>query len=218
MLSELQRQLSDIYQVGGAYDVRDYLITDPMIAKCIGQDAMLANTDETLLVSQDDDGLALSLFLDGDMLERLESANPLHCLRAELLDDLWKVLEGISHFNCVVWKAAQDRSVSLLELELQGEIDKFVSTTLLALGQADTDLLNNLHGWLFDNVSFHDELDDEQLDRYRSANDYAARFCHGLRQQLIDDNQLALSELRQFYRLQLSDKISHIHTQAWARS
>jgi len=216
MLGQLQRQLSDIYQVGRSHDVRDYVITDPMLAKIIGQDAMLTNTDETLLVSHDDDGLALSLFLDADMLGRLESSDPLNCLRAEFLDDLWKVLEGISHFNCVVWKATQERSVSLLELELQAEIDKFVTTMMLALGQADADLQNRLHGWLFDNVRFHDELDEEQRDRYQSANNYAARFCYGLRQQLMSDDQLALSELRQFYRLQLSDKISHIHTQAWS--
>lgn len=216
MLAELQQQLSDIYQVGRLYDVRDYIITDPILAKRLGQSAMLANTDETLLLSQDDDGLALSLFIDGAMLERVESTNPLACLQAESLDDLWKVLEGISHFNCVVWKAAQNRTVTLLELELQGEIDKFVSTMLLAIEQADTSLLNGMHSWLFDNVRFHDGLDDEQLHRYRSANDYAARYCHRIRQQLIDDNSLALSELRHFYRLQLSDKISHIHSQAWA--
>lgn len=218
MLRQLQRQLSDIYQVGRTHDVRDYLITDPTLAKVISKDAVLTNSDETLLVSHDDEGLALSLFLDAEMLGRLESSNPLTSLRAESLDDLWKVLEGISHFNCVVWKATQDRTVTLLELELQGEIDKFVTTMLLALDQADAELLNRLHGWLFDNVSFHAELDEEQLDRYRSANDYAARFCHGLRQQLINDDQLALSELRQFYRLQMSEKISHIHTQAWSAS
>jgi len=217
MLAALQQQLSDIYHLGQAYDVRDHLITDPMLAKALGQDVMLSNNQETLLMSQDEEGLSLSLFLDGDMLGRLESSNPLENLRAEVLDDLWKVLEGISHFNCVVWKAMQDRTVSLLELELQGEIDKYVSTMLLALNQADTKLMNSLHGWLFDNVSYHDELDDEQLDRYQSANDYAARYCHGLSQQLIDDGQNALSKLRHFYRLQLSDKISHIHSQTLAR-
>ena len=215
MLSELQQQLSDIYQVGGHYDVRDYLITDPTLAKYLGSEAMLTNTEETLLVAQDDDGLALSLFLDEGLLDRLEAARPLEGLRAELLDDLWKVLEGISHFNYVVWKATQERPVTLLELELQGEIDKFVATMLLALGQSDTEMLNGMHGWLFDNVRFHDELDGEELARYRSANDYAARFCHRLRQQLLADDREALAELRQFYRLQLADKISHIHTKAW---
>ncbi len=215
MLARLQQHLSDIYQVGAGYDIRDFLISDPRLACAIGGDAVLEGTSETLLMCQGDDGMSLSLFLDHELLSRLETANPLEDLRAEQLDDLWKVMEGVSHFNCMVWKASQDRSVSLLELELQAEIDKFVSTMQLALGQGDRDMLNHLHGWLFDNVSFNDQLDDEQLDRYRAANEYAARFCRGLWQRLIDDEQRALPELREFYRLQLAEKISHIHTRAW---
>lgn len=215
MLSDLQQQLSDTYQVGPGYDVRDFLITDPRIAKCIGGDAMLANTGETLLLAEDDDGLAVSLFLDSDVLDRLRTANPIDHLRAEQLGDLWQVLEGVSHFVCVAWKAAQDRKVSLLELELQAEIDKFVSTIQLALGQGDRDMLNYVHSWLFDNVKFSDELHGEQLDRYREANDYAARFCRGLWHRLVDDERSALPELREFYRLQFTEKISHIRTFAW---
>ena len=49
MLAELQQQLSDIYQVGRPYDVRDYVITDPTLARTLGQDAVLSNSDETLL-------------------------------------------------------------------------------------------------------------------------------------------------------------------------
>lgn len=215
MLSTLQRNLSDIYRVDGGHDVRDYLVTDPALAEALSHGAMLKNTDETLLVAEDDDGLMLSLYLDGDMLERLETADPLRRLHAHQLDDLWKVLEGISHFNCVVWKAQQDRPVSLLELELQGEIDKYVATTLLALGQADREILNSLHGWLFDDVSFHPDMDEEGVDRYRAANDYAARFCKALHTMFMSDGELAFTTLRRFFRLQLRDKISHIHAQAW---
>lgn len=218
MLAKLQQQLSDIYQVGSGYDVRDFLITDQRLARAIGGDAMLPTTSETLLICENDNSMSLSLFLDSDMLNRLESANPLDELRAEQLDDLWKVMEGVSHFNCVVWKASQDRAVSLLELELQAEIDKFVGTMQLALEQRDADMPNRLHSWLFDDVSFSDELDEEQVDRYRAANEYAARFCRGLRHRLMQDDKQALSELRQFYRLQLTDKISHIHTRAWSAS
>jgi len=213
MIDRLQQHLSDIYQVGGVHDVRDYLITDPRLAQCIGAGAMLSDTSETLLLSQDEEGLALSLFLDGELLSRLESADPLSHLRAELLDDLWKVLEGLSHFNCVAWRASQDRCVSLLELELQAEIDKFVGTTLLALGQGRTEMLDHLHGWLFDKVSFHSELDEAQQARYRAANEYAARFCHALRSRLVDDGNAVLGELRRFFRLPMTDKISHIHSQ-----
>ena len=214
MISRLQQQLNDIYQAGTGHDVRDYLVTDPTLARCIGQEAVLSDSRETLLMAEDDDGLALSLFLDSELLQRLESADPLTRLRAHLLNDFWQVLEGISHFNCVVWKASRDRNVSLLELELQAEIDKFVSTMLLAQGQGRQDLLGRLHGWLFEEIRFHDELDEEQLERYKAANDYAARFCHSLRDRLIDDGAGVLPELRRFYLLPMTDKISHIHTQA----
>ena len=213
MIDRLQQHLSDIYQVGGLHDVRDFLITDPGLAQCLRAGSMLADTTETLLMSEDDEGLALSLFLDGELLARLESADPLSRLRANQLDDLWKVLEGVSHFNCVVWKASRDRNVSLLELELQAEIDKFVGTTLLALGQGRTELLDKLHGWLFDRVNFHAELDAKTIARYRAANEYAARFCHALRSRLIDDGGSVLAELRRFFRLPMTDKISHIHSQ-----
>jgi hypothetical protein len=56
------------------------------------------------------------------------------------------------------------------------------------------------------------DLDEEQLARYRAANNYAARFCHALRDRLVDNGGAALSELRRFFRLPMTDKISHIHS------
>lgn len=218
MLAKLQRQLSDIYEVESGYDVRDFLITDQKLARAIGGSAMLPTTSESLLLCEEEDSMALSLFLDREMLDRLESADPLQVLCAEQLDDLWKVIEGLSHFNCMVWKASQDRAVSLLELELQAEIDKFVSTMQMAIEQRDDDILNRLHGRLFDDVSYNEELDEQQVTRYRAANEYAARFCRGLTTRLLQDGERALGELRKFYRLQLSDKISHIHTLAWSNN
>lgn len=216
MLLELQQQLTEIYQVEAARDVSDFLITDRRLAEYLGQDVLLDKTDESLLVAQDEEGLGLSLFLDGDMLERLEAAAPMVCLHPELLDDWWKVIEGLSHFNCMVWKASQDRTVTLLELELQAEIDKFVTTMFLAREQSNRELMDGLHGRLFEDISYHDDLDEEQLERYRSANDYASRYCHALRQQLIDNHPHAISELRHFYRLQSPDKFSHIHSRVYS--
>jgi hypothetical protein len=214
MLGRLQRHLNDIYQVSAEHDIRDFLVTDARLASCLSRGTMLRDSNETLLMSQDEEGLALSLFLDGELLQRLEEADPMSRLRTHLLDDLWQVLEGVSHFNCVVWKASQDRNVSLLELELQAEIDKFVSTMLIAVGQGRSDLLGRLHSWLFEEISFREDLDVEQRDRYRAANDYAARFCHSLRTHLVRDAETVLPELRRFYRLPVSDKISHIHSRS----
>ena len=213
MIDVLQQQLSSIYGIDREYDIRDFLITDPVLAQALGQGEMLSDTKETLLIAHAGDDLSLSLFLDQDMLQRVESGRPLDRLRASMLEELWQVIEGVSHFSCVAWKAASDRTLSLFELELQGEIDKFVTTMLIAMQQANQRLLRNLHGLLFDNVSFRDDLTEAQADRYYDANDYAARYCHRLHKQLQHDESGALDKLRRFYRLQSGDKVSHIRWQ-----
>ena len=106
MLEKLQQQLHDTYQTDHDYDVRDFLITDPKMASVIGGDSVLSNNGESLFLCEDDDGLAMSLYLEKEILGRLEEAGP---IAAGQLDDLCKVIEGVSHFNYVIWRAARDR-------------------------------------------------------------------------------------------------------------
>jgi hypothetical protein len=218
MISNLQKHLTDIYQVDPGFEVTDFLITDPTLARLLGDGSLVPNTDESVLLSQDENGLALSLYLQEEMVERLTRDNPMNALRTDQLDDLCKVIEGISHFNYIVWRARQDKAVTLLELEMQAEVDKFVGTLLMALEQQDFEFARRLHGWLFDRVSFHPDLNADQLERYRTANDFAARFCHGLRDRLERDSTRGMHELRRFYRLSQAEKISHIRAQAYQRN
>lgn len=216
MLAVLQKHLTDIYRVDAGFEITDFLITDPALARLLGYGALVPDTDELVLLSQDEEGLALSVYLDRQMLERLDRDNPLESLHTGHLDDLCKVLEGISHFNYLVWSAQQDKTVTLLELEMQAEVDKFVSTWLLALEQEDYAFAGSLHRWLFDEIRYNPNLSRDQLERYRAANAYAARFCHGLAKRMERDSDSGLTELRHFYRLSQQAKISHIHSQAYA--
>jgi len=215
MLSQLQGHLASIYRVDPGYDVNDFLITDPVIAGILSKGSLIPETEESVLLREDEGGLALSVFLDRAMLSRLKESNPLQELQVDQLNDLWTVVEGISHFNYIAWRARKDRCVSLLELEMQAEVDKFVSIFLLALDQEDSEIAVKLHGWLFDNVRFNPRLTRDQRERYTTANNYAARFCHGLRKRLSRDSREGLHELRYFYRLSQQEKISHIHAQSY---
>ena len=217
MLSRLQGHLASIYQADPGYDVSDFLITDPLIAANLGKGSLLSNTEETVLVQEDEDELALSVFLDDEILSRLNDTDPLRKLCVTDLNDLWTVLEGISHFNYIVWSAQKNRKISLLELEMQAEVDKFISTLMMALHQEDTELADKMHGWLFDDIHFNADLNHDQRERYTTANNYAARFCHGFRQRFQRDNQQGLHELRRFYRLSQHEKISHIHSAVFAQ-
>lgn len=216
MLERLQQQLHDINRSDAGYDIRHFLVTDARVARAISGGDTLTNGGETLLLCEDEHGVALSLYLDEAILERLRIGNPAAALRSGLLDDMCKVIEGLSHFNYVAWRASRDQSVTLLELELQAEVDKFVSTMQLARAERDTELMNGLHGRLFDSARFHAHLSRRQLERYRAASEYAARFCLALGPRLRERGRDVLPELRRFYRMSLGDKISHIHAHAWA--
>lgn len=214
MLQQLQQHLHGINRSEAGYDIRQFLVTDPQLARVLSGGNDLTHSGETLLLQEDDDGLALSLYLDESILERLGTSEPLEALKSGLLDELCKVIEGLSHFNYVAWRASRDHSVTLLELELQAEVDKFVSLMQLAQEQRDTELTNALHGRLFDDTRYHGHLTERQLERYRAASEFAARFCRILGPRLRRGSNRVLPELQRFYRMSLGDKVSHIYATA----
>ncbi|NNE06694.1 MAG: hypothetical protein HKN15_13315 [Xanthomonadales bacterium] len=214
MLEQLQQHLHGINRSEAGYDIRQFLVTDPHLARILSGGNLLTHGGETLLLKEDENGLALSLYLDEAILERLGSNEPLEALKSGLLDELCKVIEGLSHFNYVAWRASRDHSITLLELEMQAEVDKFVSLMQLAQEERDVELSNALHGRLFDENRYHDHLTERQLERYRAANGFAARFCRILGPRLRNGSNRVLPELRRFYRMSLGDKVSHIHATA----
>ena len=88
-----------------------------------------------LLVAEDEQGVELSLYVDQAVLERLGERCPLRSLSEENLADYCTALEGVSHFHYFVWSAGRERTVSLLQLELQAEVDKYASALRLMLEQ-----------------------------------------------------------------------------------
>ena len=107
MLSQLQDHLTNIYRVDPGYDVKDFLITDPIIAGILAKGSLIPGTEESVLLQEDADGLALSVSLDDAMLSRLEDSNPLQELQVHPLNDLWTVLEGHRHFNYLALAAGK---------------------------------------------------------------------------------------------------------------
>jgi hypothetical protein len=215
MLCELQNYLSGIYHADPGCAVTDFLITDPTQAAVLGHGTLVPESEESVLLTEDGANLDLCLYLDQQLLDRLEGEKPLEQLRATRLRDVWTVLEGVSHFNYLVWSAQQDRKVTLMELEMQAEVDKFISTWLLARSQAECDFGHMLHRWLFENVDFNPALSSAQRERYQMANNYAGRYCHGLLKRSRGGERKCIDELRHFYRLSQPEKISHIHSRAY---
>ena len=73
MLERLQQQLHDINRSDAGYDIHDFLVTDAHVARAISGGDTMTNSGETLLLCEDEHGVALSLYLDEALLDRLRA-------------------------------------------------------------------------------------------------------------------------------------------------
>lgn len=213
LLRELQNLLAGLYDAPSEHDVYDFLITDAAHAAALQGVAAAPTTDEQLLVLEDADGVGISLYLDRAVIERLALRCPLRDLSESNLADYCTALEGVSHFHYLVWSAGRERSVSLLELELQAEVDKYASALRLMQQQRGGRFPVDLFDCLFERVAFLPGLPPEQQSRYEEAHRFAARFCRRLEERFLRRRQARpdamLAELRSFYRLGRHAKLRH---------
>ncbi len=168
---------------------------------------------EKLLVYQEGENLDLSLYLHTDVVGSLEE-RPFECyLQQEKIENLCHVIEGISHFLYLIWRALRQREVSLLELELQAEIDKYIVLMSILRQQNQSELVNRLRHILFEAIHFDETLDDVEEIRYRQANYYAGKYCrlfeNRYRQNFGSEDMF--TELREFYRLGQNAKLRRIN-------
>ena len=212
-LRDLQMLLTGLYDAPVAHDVHDYLITDPAQAAALQDAASSPPTDEQLLIAETDDGVALGLYVDGNVLERLTAHCPMRALDEGNLADYCTALEGVSHFHYVTWSAGCARNVSLLELELQAEVDKYASALSLLLAQRAGRFPGELFGRLFERLQLLPHLDAAERSRYTEAHRCAARFCQRLEERFLRRRQARpdalMTELRSFYRLGRHAKLRH---------
>ncbi|MFZ1907394.1 MAG: hypothetical protein WAU56_18595 [Steroidobacteraceae bacterium] len=215
LLSRLQALIGGIYDVSVGYDIYDFLITD---RGRLPQEAHTALGDEALIVAAEpagDGAVGMSLYLDPQLLARLASADPLVRLDAANVGDYWTVLEGVSHFLYVAWNAGHDKPVSLLELEMQAEVDKYVVSYWLMRRQYPRHFPAELRRALFERTHVDTRLTAGPRELYREASRYAERFCRRLEHDLGNAAEnVVLAELRRFYRLTHSCKRAHIERTA----
>jgi hypothetical protein len=215
MLTRLQRGLERLYRIETELRVDDFLI-DAGARERLG---VARSPREQLLLSQTDGDrgreLEIGLFVDARVLDNLARHDPEQAgLHEHNLHDFLLTVEGVSHFVYVAWRARADVPVSALELELQAEVDKYVTCLLLldGLGRAPSELRRRL----FEEMELADDLDDEERVRYQVANENAHRYTASLEARFVRPRRLhaMLGELRRFYRLSLRGKLEWIRDAA----
>jgi hypothetical protein len=214
-LASLQGALSEIYDLPLTPPVADFLFSD---RTRLSNYSAARVTDEQLILAEEGDTLSLALYIDAGVLERLEGSDPFAALTHENLADYLTAAEGVSHFVYVAWNAGFDKPVTLLELELQAEVDKYVLGAWLLREQGRGRFPRELHRVLFERASIDVAAAAERAGLYQAASQYAARFCRhvatALERRKLAATRDLLAELRRFYRLGNARKLAHIERYA----
>ncbi|MDH3280146.1 MAG: hypothetical protein OEQ18_03330 [Gammaproteobacteria bacterium] len=203
MLNVLQKRLEQLYDIRIEHNVEDFVFSDPVLARHLDTSMNARETREKLLMRQDGEDLELSLYLAPEIRALVDTERFL--LDSERGADLCCAIEGVSHFLCVAWNAEHRRTVTLLELELQAEIDKYVTFDEFARPRGYA----SLRRWLFERVTYDGALLEHERQRYRDANRYAEKYCGQLAARYLrpDRRRQMLGELRRFYRESQAGKL-----------
>ncbi len=211
MLRPVQHLLETIYDARSGHDVRDFLLTD---RSELPRSRRAAAADEELVLIQQRRSCRLGLYIDAAVLRRLAERDPLRELSSGNIADFWTALEGVSHFTYLMWNAGHSRGVSQLELEIQGEVDKYIATLWLLRAQHPGHRPREVHPALFERTRVDPRLPPARQQLYVAATRYAARFCAKLEAALLSNRpalrRAAITALRRFYRCGSTSKLRHI--------
>lgn len=210
LLSRVQRGLEELYRIDTGVTVDDFVIDE------VTRDAFATERRprEQLLLLETDGELSLALFVDPAAIANLERHDPGAELGDHNLGDFLLVIEGVSHFIYAITCAREARPVTQLELELQAEIDKYI--TCLLITDPGTDVSAALRARLFGEPDYEPDLNADERSRYRAANDNAHRYAAWLEASFITPRRIPemLGELRRFYRHSLPSKLARIAARA----
>ena len=181
-----------------------------------------ASPDEALLVSRGElclGELRVGLFLSDDVLGHLARGHR-EPWTQNRLNGFCQAAEGVSHFLYLNHRAQADRQVSMLELEAQGELDKYLSVLLQLWARGERAASPELRASLFGAWRPRPELTTQERERYRLASALAAATAKMLEVRYVLAGRLEalLREVRRIYRLGGGEKLSTLArgVAAWA--
>ena len=222
-LGALQNALETFYELDVGYQVDDFLITDRELARLLDPGGRCSHR-EKLLFCEDDEDLHLSLFVDDAVCRRMRPYDHHAQVPPQRFDDFCLMVEGVSHFVYLCWNAKHKRQMTLLEMELQAEVDKYLTIAGGCVGPgasrrgavagAPVSPDGAMHRRLFEDYRLDPGLTPLERERYQRANHYAGKYCWSLQQRYANGRAggTLRRELRRFYRKPQAEKLRMIES------
>lgn len=180
----------------------------------LGDYLRLNASTNALLIREQEGHAEVALCLEQNLVERVRETCPPEILDWNSFGDLSVVIEELSHFNLYCERAGRQLSVSQLEMEIQGEVDKFAVALDWLEQRNECHLKDQIFEQVFgEGVSWKPDLSRVERERYFEAHQVAKSFCRRVMSQ-DRSREHRLQLLKDFFERPLEEKHSVIHRSA----
>lgn len=202
---DVQRRLEAFYALDPEAPVTDYLVAP-------GEVAHLPGGGSRTLVAQEGDEVSVGVVLEEGIGTHLEKSDPRERLDSSNLGAFSTLTEEVSHFLYLLFRARTERQVTQLELELQAEVDKYLTALFFLSLQNEGAVSTRLRHLLFGHYRLAEGLSAESAERYHEASRLANRYCGWLEARYLRSRRLPdlAREARRFWRLGQREKLETI--------
>ena len=196
MIQLLQKKIEKLYGLYSHPEADQYLINNDQLELFHHQDA---DIPKVLCIEEETD-MSMAIYLGQKIFTNIHKP-----IKIFSFEDFCVMAEEISHYVYLVWSKCNNKQISLLDLEIQGEVDKY----LLAceIYRTDKDLFEKI----FKNFSFQKDLSTEERERYEQANRLSMKLVQSIEKKKVS-KQKKTTWLRAFYRHSFSHRISMIES------
>jgi len=146
-------------------------IDQKMLPQFILDPTQHSPSQNQMLIQNDCDEVFIGLQLDEKIIQLSQS--PLDAINVSILlsHNMAVLIEELSHLLYSHYHLERSQPISQLELEVQGEIDRFLSLYFLSRSIHQPLPVKLLHNFLFENPKFHDHIENNIVlkNRYQEA-------------------------------------------------
>jgi len=186
-LQSVENFLASFYRFEKLASVENHLLTSSDLNQFSENETKLGST----FFVEEQDEIWAGVYFNSDLIQRILEQSPFQKLNQENLNDFLVLTEEVSHFHFVLNRYDRQIPVSKTEIEMQGEIDKWLVSSHLLNHQSGKDHARVVFELLF-NATKIVSADSEVYER---ASKLAFHAIKDIKDHKIQDMQEVLREL-----------------------
>ncbi|MFQ5963748.1 MAG: hypothetical protein ACE5KZ_05635 [Candidatus Scalinduaceae bacterium] len=219
LLEELQRKIEKTYALDtGITNIYQFVIGDIGYSKFYAKEEIKTVINNNfsgsrVLIRDVGHKLRLSIYYPDGLIRILENNDPRKSIHDDNIDACASFVEELDHFLFIAQNFKMNRPFSLLELELQANVTKYlVLKYFIALQNKSIKLSNFDKEYIRYHLFYKRKYDIENVaerKRYEDARTFGMMYTKHIDRLSHEDR---LRDLRQFCRMTCTSKIRHIQS------